>query len=48
MKIYVYVSAAHFNNGRTDIVGVQVFTSILDAVYHLEQTIGGLISEEGG
>lgn len=48
MKVYIYVSAAHFNDECTDIMDVQVFTNAHEAIGHLNRTIEDLTSEEGG
>lgn len=48
MKVYVFCSAAHFNDECTDIMDVQVFTSKEEAVAYLEQAIAEHTSEEGG
>lgn len=48
MEVYVFVSAAHFNDECTDIMDVQVFTSKVEALNHLEKTIDEHTSEEGG
>lgn len=48
MKVYIYVSAAHFSGECTDLIDVQAFTSKVDAVSHFNKTIETLTSEEGG
>ena len=48
MKVYVYCSAAHFNDECTDIKDVQVFLTETEAVDYLNNTILQLTSEEGG
>lgn len=48
MKIYVFMSAAHFIEECTDIMDVQVFTTEEAAVKYLEDTVADHISEEGG
>lgn len=48
MKVYVYVSAAHFKDECTDIIDVQVFTNKQDAINHLNQVYAERTSDEGG
>lgn len=48
MKVYVYASAAHFNDECTDIMDVQLFTTEEEAVDYLESIIKAHIAEENG
>lgn len=48
MEVYVFVSAAHFNDECTDIMDVQLFATEAEAVKYLEDTVAEHTLEEGG
>lgn len=48
MKVYVFTSAAHFNDECTDIMDVQLFTTEDEAIKYLEKTVDEYLSEDYG
>lgn len=48
MKIYVFCSAAHFNDECTDIMDVEVFTSETSAKAYLEKAVAQQTSDDEG